>query len=161
GNEDFAITTADDGSLKELGRSLARSLTVGDRLSRTLREQSPENFAGRFRRADAIAFYEAPKPDDGSDEAGVKERDDDRARTVEAAMLDELGKRTIAVVGVEQTSTDPSQIARYKSLKLSTSDSVDKSGGRIALVYLLAGAKGSYGLKPSADKALPDEALTP
>jgi hypothetical protein len=161
GNEDFAITTADDGSLKALGRSIADALIAGGRLSRTLREQSPDNFAGRIRRADAVAFYEAPNPVDGSDAAGVKERDDDRARTIESAMLDELGKRTIAVVGVEQTSTDPSQIARYESLKLSTSDSVDKSGGRIALVYLLAGAKGNYGLKPSADKALPDEALTP
>jgi hypothetical protein len=161
GNADYGITTADDASLKELGRSLAVSLTAGGRLSRTLREQSPDNFAGRFQRADAVAFYEAPKPTDGSDAAGVTEREDDRARTIEAAMLDELSRRTIAVVGVEQTTTDPSQISRYKSLKLSTTDSVDKSGGRISLVYLLAGAKGSYGFKPSADNTLPDQALTP
>ncbi len=161
GDQDFAITTADELSLKELGRSLARSLIAGDTLSKTLREQSPDNFGGRFRRADAVVFYEAPNPTDGSDDAGVKERSDDRARTIEAAMLDELSKRTIAVAGVEQTTTDPSQIPRYKALKLSTSDSVDKSGGRIALVYILTGAKGNYGFKPSADKALPDQALTP
>jgi hypothetical protein len=161
GNEDFAITTADDGSLHTLGQNLASELLSGGRLARTLREQAPDDFAGRFRRADAVVFYEAPQPNDGSDEAGVKERQDDRARTIESAMLDELGQRTIAVVGVEQTSTEPSQIQRHKSLKLSSSDSVDKSGGRIALVYTLAGAKGNYGLKPSAQAALPDEALSP
>jgi hypothetical protein len=161
GNVDFGITTADDTSLKALGQTLAQSLIGGGSLAVTLREQAPDAFAGRFKRADAVVFYEAPKPDDKSDAQGVTEREDDRARTIEAAMLDELRKRTIAVVGVEQTSTSPSQIPRYKSLKLSTSDSVDKSGGRIALVFALAGAKGSYGLKPSADKALPDEALTP
>jgi hypothetical protein len=160
GNVDFGINTADDASLKGLGRSLAVSLTAGAHLSRTLREQSPDNFAGRFQRADAVAFYEAPPPPDGSDAAGVAERQDGRARTIEAAMLDELGRRTVAVVGVEQSTTDPSQISRYKSLKLSTSDSVDKSGGRISLVYLLAGAKGSYGFKASADKTLPDQVLT-
>jgi hypothetical protein len=161
GNVDFGVTTADDASLKALGRNLALSLIEGGHLSRTLREQSPDNFAGRLQRADAVAFYEAPKPTDGSDGAGVAERADGRARTIEAAMLDELSRRTIAVVGVEQTTTDPSQISRYKSLKLSTTDAVDKSGGRIALVYLLAGAKGSYGFKPSADKALPDQVLAP
>ena len=161
GNDDFGLTTADDASLESLGRSVARSLTEGGDLTQTLREQSPDDFAGRFRHADAVVFYEAPKPNDGSDEAGVKERDDDRARTIETAMVDELKKRTIAVAGVEQTSTDPSQIPRYKSLKLSTSDSVDKSGGRIALVFLLAGAEGNYGFKSSASKPLPDEALSP
>jgi hypothetical protein len=161
GDTDFGISTADDAALKELGRSLARSLIGGGRLARGLRDQAPDEFSGRFRHADAVVFYEAPKPSDGSDEKGVKEREDQRAQTIEAAMVEELAKRTIAVVGVEMTSTDPSQIPRYKSLKLSSSDSVDKSGGRIALVFTLAGAQGNYGFKSSAQKALPDEALVP
>jgi Copper transport outer membrane protein, MctB len=158
----FAEETADDESLKALGRSLAHAITSGGEIPQTLQSTFPDDFSGRFRRADAIAFYEAPKPDDGSDGDGVKERDDDRAKTIEAAMLDELSKTTIAVVGVEVTSTDPSQIPRYESLKLSsTSDSVDVSGGRIAVVFALAGANGNYGLKPTADQPLPDEALGP
>jgi hypothetical protein len=76
-------------------------------------------------------------------------------------MVDELLKHSIAVVGVEATDTDPSQVGRYKSLDLSSSDSVDKSGGKIALVFTLAGAEGHYGFKTSADQPLPDEALTP
>jgi hypothetical protein len=65
------------------------------------------------------------------------------------------------VVGVEATNTDPSEIGRYKSLGLSSSDAVDKSGGRIALVFTLAGAKGNFGFKSTAGQPLPDEALTP
>ena len=161
GNDEFGVTTADDESLEALGRELAHNIQAGGNIARTLREQSPDDFAGRFRRADAVVFYEAPPPSDGGDDAGVEERKDDRARTIESSMLSELNDKAIAVVGVEQTSTDPSQIGRYKSLKLSTSDSVDKSGGRIALVFTLAGAKGNYGLKSSASQALPDEALEP
>jgi hypothetical protein len=161
GNDVFAEETADEESLKALGRDLARSIASGGGLVKSLESSFPDDVAGRFRRADAVAFYEAPKPTDGSDADGVKEREDDRARTIESAMLEELSKHTIAVVGVEASDTDPSQIGRYKSLKLSSSDSVDKSGGRIGLVYALAGARGNFGLKASASQPLPDEALTP
>jgi hypothetical protein len=161
GGDLYAEETADEESLKVLGRDLARAITSGGDLAKSLRSQHPDEFAGRFRRADAIAFYEAPTPSDGSDQKGVKERQDDRARTIESAMIDELTKHAIAVVGVEATDTDPSQIGRYKSLKLSSSDSVDKSGGKIALVYTLAGATGNYGFKSSAEQPLPDEALAP
>jgi Copper transport outer membrane protein, MctB len=161
GNGVFAQETADEESLKALGRSLARSIVSGDLTVKSLESTFPDNFSGRYRRADAVAFFEPPAPTDDSDAQGVKEREDDRAQTIEAAMIDELTKRTISVVGVEATDTDPSQIGRYKSLKLSSADSVDKSGGRIALVYALAGARGNFGFKSSADQPLPDEALTP
>jgi hypothetical protein len=161
GKDVFAQDTADDASLQALGRSLGRSIAAGGLMLKSLESSFPDDFAGRYRRADAIAFFEAPPPADTSDAQGVKEREDDRARTIEAAMVDELTKHTIAVVGVEATNTDPSQIGRYKSLQLSSSDSVDQSGGRIALVFALAGAKGNFGFKSTADKPLPDEALTP
>lgn len=161
GNDVFAQDTADDESLKGLGRSLGRAIASGGEMAKSLESNYPDDFAGRFRRADAIVFFEAPKPDDGSDAKGVAEREDDRAVTIETAMLDEMSKHTIAVVGVEATNTDPSQIGRYKSLKLSSVDSVDKSGGRIALVFALNDAKGAFGFKSTADQPLPDEALAP
>jgi hypothetical protein len=161
GPEAFGAETADAQSLKGLGQTLARSMTGGGALSHVLRAQFPDDFAGRLRHADAVAFYEAPAPADGSDADGIKERSDDRARTIETAMLDEFTKRTISVVGVEAASTDPSPIPRYESLNLSSADSVDTSGGKIALVFALAGAKGNFGLKSSAGKPLPDGALTP
>src|SRR3954454_12793460 len=159
GNDTFAIDTADEESLKNLGKTLARSIAGGGGLANTLRSGNPDDFSGLFRRADAVVFYEAPKPDDASDADGVKERDDDRARTIENAMLDELRNRTINVVGVEGAGADPSQIPRYKSLKLSTADSVDKSSTKLAPRFALAGAKGNYGFK-SGDP-LPAEALAP
>jgi hypothetical protein len=161
GNGVFAQETADDESLKTLGEDLGRSIASGSDVMSSLESEFPDDFAGRFRRADAVVFYEAPKPEDGSDGQGVSEREDDRARSIETAMLEELTRHTIAVVGVEATNTEPSQIGRYKSLQLSSADGVDKSGGRIALVFALAGAKGHFGFQSTADQPLPDEALTP
>jgi hypothetical protein len=161
GNEIYAVDSADEGGLKQLGRELAKALATGGPLAQTLQSEYPDAFGGRFRGADAVVFYEAPPPSDGSDKQGVKERSDSRAGTIETALLDELRRRTIAVVGVEASDAESSEIPRYKSFQLSSSDSVDKSGGRIALVFALAGAKGSFGFKATADQPLPDEALTP
>src|SRR4051794_36738488 len=58
GSDIFAEETADEESLKALGRSLARSVEAGGELAASLRSQFPDDFAGRFRRADAVAFYE-------------------------------------------------------------------------------------------------------
>lgn len=152
---------AEKDELQTLGRGLARSLLGGGQLARSLRDVAPDDFAGRLRRADAVVLFEAPKPSDESDAAAVAERESEPARTLEAALVDEFLQRAIAVVGVEATNTDPSRISRYKSLKISSADAVDKPGGRMALVFALAGAEGHFGLKSSADQALPDEALAP
>jgi hypothetical protein len=76
-------------------------------------------------------------------------------------MLDELRKSTIAVVGVETAATDPSLTSRYESMNLSSVDSVDTSGGKIGLVFALAGATGNFGLKNSAKQPLPTQAVGP
>src|SRR4051795_4175333 len=72
GSDLFAEETADEESLKALGRNLARAITSGGDLAKSLQSHPPGECAGRFRRADAIAFFEAPKPNDGSDADGVK-----------------------------------------------------------------------------------------
>jgi len=161
GSDRFGAMTADQQSLQALGTTLADDIIDGGELGPRLRNTAPDSFSGRFSGADAIVFYEAPDPSDGSDAAGVKERSDSRAQTIEQALLQELQKRTLAVVGVETSDADPSQIPRYESLKLSSVDSVDASGGKIALVFTLAGAQGNYGFKSTAQQPLPDDALTP
>jgi hypothetical protein len=162
GESEFISRYQTSTDLKQLGRSLARSLLDGGQLAQTLRDVSPDDFGGRFRRADAVVFYEDPEPADSTErDAGEEERADDRTREIESALVDEFLQRTIAVVGVEAYGVDDSQVPRYKSLKISSSDSVDVAGGRMALVFALAGAEGNFGLKATADQPLPDEALTP
>jgi hypothetical protein len=156
GSGQFAALTADDRSLDELGVVLAHAVLGDNQLSLRLPERVPDRFKGRFRNADAIAFYAAPPPSDTED-AAFKERNDDRSRRILSSMLAELSNNTIASVGVELSNTEPSQIGLYKKHKLSTVDSVNTSGGRIALAYVLAGIDGNYGFKPSAKQPLPDD----
>ena len=59
------------------------------------------------------------------------------------------------VVGIEKIDTDPSQISFYSNQGLSSVDDVDTAGGQLALVLALAGARGNFGFKKSADGPLP------
>jgi hypothetical protein len=69
-----------------------------------------------------------------------------------AASLDATG---VPIVGVELTDTNPSQISWYQQEQLASVDDIDDIAGQTALVYALAGAHGSYGIKSSAQALLP------
>jgi hypothetical protein len=62
----------------------------------------------------------------------------------------------IPVVGVEQTSTDPSRIGWYKDRDISSVDDIDETAGHASLVFTLKGKQGAFGRKDSADGLLPD-----
>ena len=61
----------------------------------------------------------------------------------------------VPVVGVELTTTNPSQVPWYKSRKISSVDDLDDPAGQAALLYALAGYPGTFGVKPTADSLLP------
>jgi hypothetical protein len=77
---------------------------------------------------------------------------------LEAGLLDGLeGAGNVPVVGVERSDSDGSQIGFYDAQGLeATVDSIDLTSGRVALSYALDGVEGDYGIKPSADRLLPD-----
>lgn len=76
------------------------------------------------------------------------------------AFLDGMRSLRVPVVGVELTSTSPSQIQWYESRDLPSVDNVDEASGKASLVFALAGsADGAYGVKDTADAIVP-EALT-
>jgi Copper transport outer membrane protein, MctB len=60
------------------------------------------------------------------------------------------------IVGVELSSTEPSQISWYQGKGLSSVDDLDTTAGQAALVYALTGSHGSYGTKSTADSLLPN-----
>jgi hypothetical protein len=65
----------------------------------------------------------------------------------------------VPAVGVELTSTEPSQIPWFKGRKISSVDDLDQQAGQASLVYALAGDGGTFGVKSTADSLLP--AVTP
>jgi hypothetical protein len=75
--------------------------------------------------------------------------------TFEKSLVSSLAATGVPVVGVELTDTTPSQIGWYEQEQLASVDDLDDISGRTALVYALAGAHGTYGIKSTAQALLP------
>ena len=57
---------------------------------------------------------------------------------------------------METSSDDSSSISFFQSNGLASVDDVDLTAGKLATVFALLGADGSFGVKSSADQLLPD-----
>jgi len=78
---------------------------------------------------------------------------------LEGGLMAGLTKTRSPIVGVQATTTTPSQVAWYRSHGLSSVDGVDETAGQAALVLALAGAQGSFGSGPDAGSLLPGPEL--
>jgi Copper transport outer membrane protein, MctB len=47
-------------------------------------------------------------------------------------------------------------VPTFDAVDIPTVDSVDLVSGRVAMVFVLLGAEGNYGIKETADQLLPD-----
>jgi len=78
------------------------------------------------------------------------------AGQLEAALMGGItGTRTPAV-GVETSAAEPSSISFFAGNDLSSIDDAETPAGQVATVFALLGAEGSFGVKGSADRLLPD-----
>jgi hypothetical protein len=128
------------GFAKRVARSIVNGTGVSVRMHRAL----PDTMRGAYGGAGSVIFYRSQPPD--------QETDQDKAlrEAFENGLADGINAQGVQAVGVEEQSTDPSQVGWYKDHKMSSVDSVDLPGGQLALVFALSGEKGSYGVKSGA-----------
>ena len=139
----------DPDLVKAFGKRIGRSLVNAGELTQQLHKNLPDALRGDFQGAASVAYYRAPPPD--------KEDPKDKAlrEAFEDGLVAGLESAGVQTVGVEEQGTDPSQVSWYGDHKMSSVDSVDLPGGRLALVFVLNGEKGAYGIKDTADAPLP------
>src|ERR671930_484343 len=139
----------DPDLVKAFGKRIGRSLVNAGELTQQLHKNLPDALRGDFQGAASVAYYRAPPPD--------KEDPKDKAlrEAFEDGLVAGLESAGVQTVGVEEQGTDPSQVSWYGDHKMSSVDSVDLPGGRLALVFVLNGEKGAYGIKSTADAPLP------
>jgi hypothetical protein len=134
----------DPSAVQGYARRVARSIINGGGVSARMHRALPDTMRGDYHGAEAVVFYRSPPPD--------QETDQDKAlrEGFENGLADGLNSQGMQTVGVEEQSTDPSQVGWYKDHKMSSVDSVDLPGGQLALVFSLTGEKGDYGIKSGA-----------
>jgi Copper transport outer membrane protein, MctB len=143
----YAALDDDPDLVEPFGERMGFQLVRGGRLLRRVDRALFSTQAGGLHRLDAVVVYRGGPSLEGRQDARRDELEDGFVRG-----LREAGAR---VAGVETRTTDPSQIPWYDDRGLSTVDNVDDVAGHAALVFVLAGAEGDYGVKDTADALLP------
>jgi copper transport outer membrane protein MctB len=145
----FADLRTNPDALSELGTGLGRQLVLGGTLPDLVRGQLFSRASGSFGGLDGVIVVR-----DQPETMGPQQRS--RAGQLESALLGGMTATRVPAVGIEATATEPSSISFFQSNDLSSVDDVDLTAGRLAFVLAMLGAEGSFGVKGSADRLLPD-----
>lgn len=136
-----------------LGVGIGRQLVVGGTLVERVRSTLFSRASGNFGGLDGVIVVR-----NEPQSMGPVQRTN--AGRLESAVTAGMSATRVPSVGVEATSSEPSSISFFQASDLSSVDDVDLGAGRLATVFALLGAEGSFGIKGSADRLLPD-LLTP
>jgi len=136
-------------ALSELGTGLGRQLVLGGTLPEVVRGQLFSRASGSFGALDGVIVVRN-QPED----MGPVQRS--RANQFESALMSGITATRVPAVGIETTTTEPSSVSFFQSSDLSSVDDMDLTAGQLALVFGMLGAEGSFGVKGSADRLLPD-----
>ena len=134
---------ADAGLLHPFATRLGIQFTHGGRLLRLVRRDLLTQGSGALDGADGVVVVRNTPQLDG---AGA-----DAVDTFEDGLMRGLRAGDVPVVGVETTDAETSQVEWFKDHEASSVDDLDDPIGRAALVFALAGQRGSFGVKATAD----------
>jgi hypothetical protein len=150
----YAALASDPRLLGHLAQHLGGEIVAGGRLFDHVRTQLLGSYDGSLGQLEGIVVMRAQPAGMSAVQAGA-------TGELESGLLAGILARGVPAVGVETSTSDPSQIPWYKSAGLSSVDDLQSVGGRTALAYALAGYRGAYGSKPTADARLPSPASAP
>jgi hypothetical protein len=91
-----------------------------------------------------------------SEPAGMNPEQASAAAAFESGLIDGVTAAGAPAVGVELSSTEPSQVPWYQGQDIASVDDLDATAGQAALTYALTGSRGSYGTKSTANSLLPN-----
>jgi hypothetical protein len=145
----FADIRRNPDTLTAFGTGLGRQLVRGGTLLERVRSHVFSRASGNFGALDGVIVVREEPEDMGPVQRATA------GRLESALMSGVTGTRTPAV-GVEASTAEPSSVSFFQGNDLSSVDDVDTAAGRLAMVFAMLGAEGSFGVKSSADRLLPD-----
>jgi hypothetical protein len=145
----FADLRTNPDALTELGTGLGRQLVIGGTLPEVVRGQLFSRASGTFGGLDGVIVVRDQPENMGPVQRG-------KANQLESALMGGITATRTPAVGIEATTSEPSSVSFFQSNDLSSVDDVDLTAGQLAMVFAMLGAEGSFGVKGSADRLLPD-----
>jgi Copper transport outer membrane protein, MctB len=135
--------------LTALGTGLGRQLAIGGTLPELVRGQLFSRASGSFGALDGVIVVRDQPQDMGPAQRA-------KASQFEAALLGGVTATRTPAVGIETKTAEPSSISFFQGNDLASVDDVEDPAGKLAMVFAILGAEGSFGVKGSADRLLPD-----
>jgi hypothetical protein len=148
-NTRFSELATEPEQMIELGAGVGRQIVIGGTLPEVVRGGLFTHASGEFGALDGVIVVR-------SQPEGMGPVQRSTANALETSMLKGMTATTLPAVGVESTTTEPSSVSFFQANDLSTVDDIDTTAGELALVYGLLGDEGSFGVKSSADRLLPN-----
>ena len=145
----FADLKRDPEALTALGTGLGRQLVIGGTLPEVVRGHLFSRASGSFGGLDGVVVVRNQPQDLGPVQKTT-------AGTLESGLMSGIAGTRTPAVGIETSTAEPSSIAFFQGNDLSSVDDVEMPAGKLALVFGMLGAEGSFGVKSSADRLLPD-----
>lgn len=145
----FADLQQNPDTQTALGTGIGRQMVLGGNLLEVVRSHLFSRASGNFGGLDGVIVVRQQPQD-----MGPLQRSN--ASRVETGLMSGMTATRAPIVGVETSSAEPSSISFFQSNDLSSVDDVEVSAGKVALVFAMLGAEGSFGIKGSADRLLPD-----
>lgn len=145
----FADVIEDADTQTAFAVGVGRQLVLGGTLLERVRSRLFSRASGNFGGLDAVIVVRRQPQDMGPLQRAAAGR-------FESGLVEGIAATRAPAVGVESSDTEQSSISFFQGNDLSSVDSIDLVAGRLATVLALLGAEGSFGVKGSADRLLPD-----
>lgn len=145
----FANIRRNEETLVEFGTGVGRQLVRGGTLLDRVRSHLFSRASGNFGGLDGVIVVRQTPEDMGAVQRS-------KASNLESALMTGMTGTRAPVVGVETSTAEPSSVSFFAGNDLSSVDDVETPAGKVATVFALLGAEGSFGIKGSADRLLPD-----
>lgn len=150
----FADLRRNQDSLAAFGAGAGRQLVRGGTLLERVRSHLFSRASGNFGALDGVIVVR-----DQPEEMGPVQRA--ASGRLEAALMAGIAGTRTPAVGIESSSAEDSSVSFFQDSDLSTVDDIDLPAGQLATVFALLGAEGSFGIKGSADRLLPELLVAP
>jgi hypothetical protein len=149
GRTRFADVVRNPDTQTALGVGVGRQLVLGGTLLEPVRGRLFSRASGNFGDLDGVVVVREQPEDMGPRQHATAER-------IEAGLASGIVATRAPAVGVEASDAEQSSVSFFAGNDLASVDDVDLTAGQLATVLALLGAEGSFGVKGSADRLLPD-----
>jgi hypothetical protein len=144
----YTALASDPTLVRQFGVRIGKQLVSGGQLLERVHTRLLSSYDGELGKLEGLVIVR-------SDPVGMNAQAARSTAEFESGLIAGVASGGVPAVGVELSTTEPSQVPWYKAESLASVDDLETIAGRTALALALAGDHGSYGVKPTADTLLP------